>query len=320
MTRARWLWLPAALVALAVVSYMAYQTLRPTELPTGFLYVNGHVEGTEVTLSAEVAGRVVAAEFEEGRTVDSGQILVRIDPADYRARLAQAQAERRATAAEREMLIARLETARHHLQTAEADLEALRQAFEQAAAAQKELREDEDRVREARSEVGILEAQVDRLEARLDAADQQIELLRLQLERTEIAAPLDATVLIKAVEAGELVQPARVVAVLADLSRVELKAYVPEREIGKIKLGDEARVRIDAFPDRLFDATVARVDQQAQFTPRDIHMPEERTRMVFGVTLALENDDGLLKPGMPADAWIKWDHETPWPAQLTIPR
>ena len=63
---------------------------------------------------------------------------------------------------------------------------------------------------------------------------------------------------------------------------------------------------------------MARVDSQAQFTPRDIHMPDERVRLVFGVTLALENEDGRLKPGMPADAWIRID-DVAWPERLPIP-
>ncbi len=80
-----------------------------------------------------------------------------------------------------------------------------------------------------------------------------------------------------------------------------------------------ARVKVDAFADRFFEARVARVDQRAQFTPRDIHMPEERVRMVFGVTLALENPQGVLKPGMPADAWILWKSGAAWPDRLFVP-
>ena len=101
---------------------------------------------------------------------------------------------------------------------------------------------------------------------------------------------------------------------------MDLRVFIPERDIGKVALGDPARVRVDAFPDRLFDASITRVDQRAQFTPRDIHMPEERVRLVFGVTLDLANPDGILKPGMPADAWILWRDDTPWPERLMVPR
>lgn len=124
----------------------------------------------------------------------------------------------------------------------------------------------------------------------------------------------------KAIEAGELATPGRAVAVLVDLSRLELKVFIPEGEIGKVKLGDAARIKVDAFPERHFEATVSRVDPRAQFTPRDVHLPQERVRMVFGVTLALDNPQGWLKPGMPADAWIRWRDEATWPQRLVVPR
>ena len=105
---------------------------------------------------------------------------------------------------------------------------------------------------------------------------------------------------------------------LVDLSRLELKVYLAVNELGKIRLGDQARVRVDAFPEEPFEAQVARVDEYAQFTPRDIHVPDERTQMVYGVTLALGNAERRLKPGMPADAWIRFD-DVPWPERLPIP-
>ena len=163
-------------------------------------------------------------------------------------------------------------------------------------------------------------AGLSQVRAQWDATQRQVEWLRLQLEKTRILSPASATVLVKGIEPGELATPGQVVAVLVDLSRLELKVYIPERDIGQIRLGSPARVRVDAFPDRHFDATVTKLDQQAQFTPRDIHMPEERVRMVFGVTLAVENEDGVLKPGMPADAWLRVREEVAWPASLVVPR
>ncbi len=96
--------------------------------------------------------------------------------------------------------------------------------------------------------------------------------------------------------------------------------YVPGRDLGLIRLGNAARVRVDAFPERHFESRVIRIDDYAQFTPRDIHVPEERTRMVYGITLGLDNAGRQLKPGMPADAWIRWDATKDWPISLPVPR
>lgn len=79
-----------------------------------------------------------------------------------------------------------------------------------------------------------------------------------------------------------------------------------------MKLGHPAQVYVDAFPKRFFEATVSEVSEQAEFTPRDIHMKDERMKLVFAVKLALKNPEGLLKPGMPADTRIRWKANAPW--------
>jgi HlyD family secretion protein len=315
----RWILTPLLLAALAAGSWLVYQWLTPKPLPKGLIYANGQIEGTEIRISAEVAGRIVKAPLREGSKVQAGDLLAQVDPSTYTAQLAEARAQRTATGEGLVALKAQLKMARHHLQTAQTNLERWQKLRAQGAGTKEDLEAAENRQREAQSQVDVLEAQAAQAQSRLQAADEQIELLRLQLEKTEIRAPLDATVLVKGVEEGELATLGRLIAVLVDLSRLELRVYIPERELGQIKLGDPARVRVDAFPGRLFDARVQRIDQQAQFTPRDVHMPEERVRVVFGITLALANKEGFLHPGMPADAWIKWNPETPWPSRFIVP-
>jgi membrane fusion protein YbhG len=108
----------------------------------------------------------------------------------------------------------------------------------------------------------------------LDRA-RELELFGLRLAKTRIRAPIGGTVLVRGIEVGELAAPGRLVAELADLDELELRVFVPEREVGKVRLDAPARVRVDAFPERAFAATVKRVDAEAQFTPREVHMPEE---------------------------------------------
>lgn len=315
-----WVWTAGAALVVAGLSYWAFETLRPAQLPAGLLYGNGHIEGTEVAVSAEISARVVESRLSEGGSVEAGALLVRLDDAELAARLRQAQAE--VEALRRSVIRVRQELAlwHHHRTTAQENLDRMQALRRTGAASPQQLNEVEDRFQEAQGQVNALEAQVAETLARLEAAGQQTELLRLQRAKTEIRAPIAGTVLTKGIEAGELALPGRVVAVLVDLARLDLKVYVPEADIGKIKLGDPAKVRVDAFPERYFDAVVAQVDQRAQFTPRDVHLPEERVRMVFGVKLALQNPERQLKPGMPADAWIRWGDDVPWPARLVVPR
>lgn len=319
MRAVRWLITPILLVALAAGSWYGYQQLQPERLPPGVIYANGRIEGTEIAVSAEITGRVTKSPAVEGTQLQSGDLLVQIDPATYQTQLNEARAERAAIEAEAEVLQAKLATAHHHLETAQAELDRQQQLQARDAGSAQTVEAAEDRQREARSAIRVLEAQLSQTKSQLKSADEQIERFQLQLDKTEIHSPIDGTVLVKGIEAGELATAGRLMTVLVDLSRLELRVYLPERELGKIKLRDPAKVRVDAFPGRSFDARVKRIDQQSQFTPRDVHMPEERVRVVFGVTLAVENEGRHLHPGMPADAWIKWNAEAPWPDQLIIP-
>jgi len=316
----QWLWTPAVLIAVAAISYGLFIILQPPLLPQGFLYGNGHIEGTEVSISAEVTGRVLESHLVEGRSVGAGELLLRLDDTDLKTRLAQVTAEQSAVKNELAALDSQRRTWRHHLRTAESDLTRHRELKKSGTITAQRLNQVEDVFQETRGKMQVLEEQVQQSENRLEATRQQIELLQLQLNKTQVYAPMPGTVLVKAIEVGELAVPGKVVTVLVDLSRLEMKVYIPERDIGKLKLGTSTRIRVDAFPQRYFEARVSRVDQRAQFTPRDIHMPEERVRMVFGVTLSVANGEGVLKPGMPADAWLKLQNDLPWPEQLVVPR
>jgi HlyD family secretion protein len=169
----------------------------------------------------------------------------------------------------------------------------------------KEAQTAAERVREARAAVETAQAQIQSAEAgRL--------LARANLDDTRVVAPFAGTVLRKLVETGEVVAPGTPLITLVDLSRLYAKVYVAEEELGKVKVGDPARVYTDAFPGRHFEAAVSEVSQQAEFTPRDIHMKDERVKLVFAVKLAIGNPEGILKPGMPVDALIRWNPNAAW--------
>lgn len=315
-----WLWTLIGMIGLAIIAYAMFLWLAPPALPEGLLYGNGRIEATEVTVSAEVGGRVVESALVEGRTVQANDLLVRLEETDLNTRLKQAEANAAAAQRVRAQVEQQIVTARHHLQTAEADFARYRKLRETGNVSLQMLDRAENQQREAQGQVDELVARRAQAEANHNAASHEAALLSSQAGKAIVRAPSAGTILAKGIEAGEFAAPGRTIAVLADLARIELKIYVPESEIGKIKLNDPARVRVDAFPQRYFEARVARMDQRAQFTPKDVHMPDERARLVFGVVLAVGNPEGYLKPGMPADAWVRWKPEASWPEKLTVPR
>lgn len=317
--RRSWLLSLLALMALAVVSYLVFLALQPAPLPAGLVYGNGHIEGVEVRLASQVPGRVVEHALVEGEAVSAGQRLVVIDPESYRDELDAMRGELSSLRASLEAVDSQLETWTHHAETAQRQAERLRQLVETQAGSRQDLDQALDAKREAQGQVQNLRAERESLVARIGSAESRMRIAETQLRRSEVRAPENATVLVRAVETGEVVESGQPLALLVDMDRLELKVYLSATDAGKVTQGAPARVRVDGFPDRLFEARVARIDAFAQFTPRDIHLPEERTRMVYGVVLTLDNPERMLRPGMPADAWIRWDDDSDWPERLTVP-
>lgn len=317
--RQSWLWSLIALVVVSGISYGIFRATRPAVVPEGFLYANGHIEGTEVRIASEVAGRVTDQSLVEGAAVTQGQTVVVVDPQTSRDELRAREGELEALRDSRLALESQIEIWRHHVETAGRRLARERSLRDSNVGSDTDVDQAEDALREAEGQLGNLQAQRDAVEGQVASAEARVRLAETRLRKTEVAAPQDGTVLVRAVEVGEVVQAGQPLGLIVNLERLELKVYIPEADLGKVQLGNAARVRVDAFPAQYFDARVARVDDYAQFTPRDIHVPEERTRMVYGVTLALANPEGRLKPGMPADAWIRWDETKEWPETLPVP-
>ena len=201
----------------------------------------------------------------------------------------------------------------------EARLKAARRSREEAQAAL-------EKARAASGEVTIKEKDIERVgaeRARLvaarataashaEAARARVAENEAQLADTRILAPAEGTVMARLVEPGELAAAGRPLATLVNLRDLFVRVYVPERDVGRIRLGDPARISVDAFPDRAFPGEVSEVAQQAEFTPKDVHMKDEREKLVFAVKVRIDNPDGLLKPGMPADVRIKVDRDAAW--------
>lgn len=315
----KWIYTLVTVLVLAAGSYAMFFAMRGQPLAEGIYYGNGHIEGVEVRVTAEAAGRVLENQMVEGQRKNKGQLLLRLDDEALEIQQAGAKAEKKALAAQLNGLQAEVDSWRHHQMTAGAELARIKKLHSKGLASQAQLDRAANEQRETNAQFEVRLAQVDALAAQIEVVEHRVALIQTRLGKSRITAPISGTVLIKGAEDGEVVSLGQIVAVMVDLSHMEIKVYLPETDIGNIKLGDPARIQVDAFPDRLFDGRVERVDAFAQFTPRAVHMPDERVRMVFGVTLAVDNPDGFLKPGMPADAWLRWDQSVPWPEKLFVP-
>lgn len=177
-------------------------------------------------------------------------------------------------------------------------IETARAKLAEGRAALKQAKENLKKIRVTESEVEAARAQILSQKAAL-------ELAKIQLRRSELRAPFQGIIVSRNVEPGEVVSPGQEVISLADLSKVDLKVFVAETEIGKVKPGQQAEVKIDTFPAKTYSGNVSYISPEAEFTPKMIQTQKERVKLVYLVKITVPNPSLELKPGMPADAWFK---------------
>ncbi|MBI5380067.1 MAG: efflux RND transporter periplasmic adaptor subunit [Nitrospirae bacterium] len=282
---ARWRYGVLGLVVLAVGGYGAYSAWQGEK--DGPLVASGTIEATEVAVSPKAPGRIARLLVRESDRVRAGQRLAVLEGREQEAELRQAEAAARA---------ARAALAQAEAQAAEAALHQgrMRDLFGKGFVSRALLDEAESRAKVSAAGVRSARAQVEAAEAAAATA-------RVRVEDLVLTAPLDAVVLKKPMEAGEQALPGFPVVTLADLAHLWVRVYVAEQDVGRVRLGQPARVRVDSFPDRPFAGTVIEVAEQAEFTPRMVQTQRERVFLVFAVKVAVQDPEGLLHPGMPAD-------------------
>jgi len=155
--------------------------------------------------------------------------------------------------------------------------------------------------KQAEVKAGARQEQIDAAAAQVATAQAQVQLLQVQLAKYTIASPLDGVVLSRGIELGETAAPGATVFEIGDLKNLTLTVYLPEENFGTVKVGDQATVKVDAYPTRTFTAKVTRLANQAEFTPRNVQTIEGRKDTVYGLYLSLDNTDLALQPGMWAD-------------------
>ena len=154
-------------------------------------------------------------------------------------------------------------------------------------------------------QIDLAEQEVVAARARVAVAESALELARIRLAYTDLKAPFAGILTSRNVEPGEVVSMGREVLSVADLSRVDLKIFVDESEIGRVKPDQQVTVKIDTFADKSYTGRVAYISPQSEFTPKIIQTRKERVKLVYLVKVSIDNPQIELKPGMPADAWLQ---------------
>ena len=203
-------------------------------------------------------------------------------------------------------------------QRAEQSELALNEARDQSSESRSAVTRAQKQLAQARlgwDRIKVREAELSALRAQLKQAGAGFSEAESVLSDFVIKAPSDGVVVTRIANLGEMAAPGAPLLDLVDLDHLYLKVYIPEKLIGKVRVGLPARIYTDSFPEQPVAASVAMIFSEAEFTPKEVLTINERTKLVYGVKLYLnENPDHFVTPGMPCDAVIRWKQSAHWEA------
>ncbi|MBN2409770.1 MAG: efflux RND transporter periplasmic adaptor subunit, partial [Candidatus Aminicenantes bacterium] len=320
--------IPALSTCAALIAAAFLSPVCRTSSKDGKIFASGTIEAVEVSVAAKTSGQIEQIAVEEGARVQPGDTLAVIDSASLAIQLRQAEAAVDLAEAQLRLLLkgARIEDIRQVEEAAKQaeatfnlaseDLERIRNLYAKESATLKTLQDSETRFKVAQAQHSAAQQalqkvrkmtrpeEVQAARARLAQAEAGRDLLRKTIADATILSPTSGIVTHKAREPGEFVGPGTTLLTIADLDDVRLNIYVTEVDLGRIRLGQQAEVRIDSHPDRDFKGTVIFISPEAEFTPKNVQTKEERVKLVYRVKIEIPNPESILKPGMPADASI----------------
>jgi HlyD family secretion protein len=294
----------------------------------GEIRLSGTVEAREADLAFQVPGRVLRLLADEGATVEAGQVVAELDPRDYELALQRARAEAEIAAQALAVLeagtrVQEVRVAEATLRRAESELRFARAEEARVAkllpaqlASQQQL--DQTRLQQQVAESALAQARetltllregsrvedIARARAELGARRAAVEIAEQQLQYVKLHSPAAGVLSVRLAEAGEVVAAGAPVLRLAELDKPWVRAYLAETDLARVRHGQPAEVRVDAWPDTVFHGRLSFVAPQAEFTPKTVETRELRVDLVYRIKVEVDDAGGRFKVGMPADVLL----------------
>ncbi|HKD15969.1 MAG TPA: HlyD family efflux transporter periplasmic adaptor subunit [Candidatus Angelobacter sp.] len=309
-------------------------------VPDNLVLLSGRIEGDDSAVAPKTTGRILEVRFREGDSVKAGDVIAVLDDQQVRAREEQANAALLQALARSRAATDQINVLQEQLRQGEAevaqqdaayqlavfDKEAYTRLAKSGAVSERQGKQAETTADQqaaalaaAKRRVAAVQMQIAQQQAEVASSLATTQQTRAQLVEAQanrqdliVKAPFGGTVATRTAEPGEVVTAGTPIITLIDLNLVYLRGFIPEGQIGKVKLGQPARVYLDSNPKQPLDAYVSRIDPKATFTPENTYFRDDRVKQVVGVKLQLKAGFGYAKPGMPSDGEIltSGDH---WP-------
>ena len=260
---------------------------------------SGFVEGTEVVVSAETAGRIVELYCDEGDKVRPGDVIALIDTTKLSLRIAEAQAGLDGAATRVKSAELRIEQAEIDSALAHKFYERSRNLLDKESTSQQKFDEAQTAYEKAKVGARVARADLGVANAAMEQIRRDLDLLKKQMDDCRPLAPLSGTVVIAYVERGELVGVGSPLVKVAALDSVTVKIYLPPELLARVKIGDRASVDPEDGRTTPLDGAVTWISPEAEFTPKNVQTKEARADLVYAVKISVPNPEQVLKIGMP---------------------
>tara|TARA_R110002110_G_scaffold383246_1_gene594692 strand:- start:322 stop:1350 length:1029 start_codon:yes stop_codon:yes gene_type:complete len=289
----------------------------------GIAIANGRIEVERVDVATEYGGQVAEIRVREGDTVAVGDIVAVLNTSELMAQLAAAKAEVRS--ARQGIARAKAEVALREAEHNLSELELARvvdlERRQVASTADLERRDAQYAI--AKANLLGAHAAVGTAIAATEQAEAHVRQLKIRIDEMTLHAPVDGRVEYRLVQPGTVVGPGTRVATLLDISDVYMTIFLPTSEAGKVAIGAEARIALDAAPNFVLPARVSFVASEAQFTPKAVQTANEREKLMYRVKLQLSSElldryRAYVRAGYTGDAYLKLDPSVPWHDDLEI--
>src|SRR5262252_2303733 len=315
-------WIIAA-VAVAIVAFVGfrYWQASKTALPDGIAYGNGRIEGKLVDVAAKEALRVKKILVDEGDMVKPGQVLVQMDTVTLEASLAEANAA--VTAAEERLALANANITKQKSEVALANVEAerSRRLVQDGAGSQRELDVRKTKVQTTKASEAEAVAALATAKQQVEVARANSATVQTRIDDATLRSPVVGRVLYRLAEPGEVLQPGGKALTLINLDDVYMEIFLPSAQAAALKIGAEARFKVDFEPDRVAPGYVSFVSPEAQFTPKEVETKSEREKLMFRVKLQVPRElvshyIERVKTGIRGVGYVKVREDAEWPDWL----
>lgn len=310
-----------AVIVAAGGGAFAWWKLSQPGLPPGFAGANGRLEAKQVDVATKYAGRIAEVLADEGDNVDAGQVVARMDTEVLEAQLRNADAKIREAEDNKRTAQADVVVKQAEFNYADKQYNRSKGLVTRGAISQQELDVDLAHMEAGRAALLGSQAQAIRAQSAIDAATAESEGIEAEIKDSVLKSPIRGRVQNRLAEPGEVLPAGGKVLALVDLSDVYMYVFLPESAAGRVALGSEARIVLDAYPDYPARAVVSYVSPSAQFTPKTVETAEERHNLTFRIKLQLDKQrlrqyEPFVKVGIPGMGYVRLDNSLSWPPPL----